>query len=279
MTFNSGVAQNEEIGNLNDDFTSKTTLSKWLTHHETEGWPDFTDKVEINEEEGVFHIEPNTTGWYGDFHRGPFYFKTIRGDFTVKTRIKVTGKNTTSPKRGYSLAGLMVRSPRPNVAKDKKGVENWLFLSTGSAKKKGQAEFETKNTVNGKSKLKVFEGKSGWITLAISRIGNTFYQFYNYDNAKEWVLLRVMERPEMPEEVQVGMLAYSDFWSLFTWFLFKNRKKFNTKAKTGKPDLIAKFDFIHFKRPKTDSDVRMKNEKEYHNEPISKKDTINFSLE
>lgn len=238
------------LSHLNDDFDDSQTFFNWKSHHETEGWSSFCKKADINTtSQGHFYIEPMTTGWYGDFHRGPFFFKEVAGDFTAITKVKVTGLKSESPMKGYSLAGLMVRVPRPaNEPKDKKGLENWMFLSTGSADKKGQPQFESKNTVDGKSKLKIFSAKSGWIQIAISRVGDTFYQFYKYENG-DWQLLRVEDRPNMPETVQVGLLAYTDFWPLFRYFIFKNRKKFNEAKVNGSPDLIARFAYIKFQRP------------------------------
>lgn len=249
-------AQQDTLSHLDDDFNNAVTLKNWLTHHETEGWPDFTIKKEILEQESVFYLEPATSGWYGEFHRSPFYFKLVSGNFTVITKVKATGLNTLSPTRGYSLAGLMVRSSRPvDVSKDKKGYENWMFLSTGSATKKGKPQFESKNTVKGKSKLKVFPSKQGWVYLSISRIGNKYFQCYKYEGETTWTLLRVLDRPDFPNELQIGMLAYTDFWPLFKWFLFKNTKKFNTQPLKGKPDLIAKFDFVKFRRPNDKSQI------------------------
>ncbi len=239
-------AQND-LKVLNDEFTSHLTLEKWKTHHQTEGFPSFIDKVEISKDE-TFLLIPESTAWFGEFHRGPFYFKEVEGNFTVITKLKVTGKKSLSPKVKYSLAGLMLRAPRPeNTDKNAKGFENWMFLSTGCATKKGEPQFESKNTIKGKSKLKVFPSKQGWISIAISRVGNTFYQSYKYENDKKWTLLRVIERNDMPNKLQVGMLAYTDFWSVAFKYMF-NRKKYNTKAIKGKPDLIANFEYIHFYR-------------------------------
>lgn len=248
MTTSNILAQ-DPLAELNDDFSTKESLSAWKTHHESENWPSFIDSIGINEKEQLVII-PQSSGWYGNFHRGPFLFKEIKGNFSVTTKIKVAGKNTNTPARSYSLAGLMVRSPRPDsVKKNAKSVENWLFLSTGSATKKGKPQFESKNTVNGKSKLKVFEAKQGWLYISIIRIDNKFYQLYKFSENEEWVLLRVIERNDMPNELQVGMLAYSDFWPVARKYFF-NPQKFNTKQVDAKPDLIAYYDYMKFQRIK-----------------------------
>ncbi len=238
-------SQQNDLSSLNDDFNKTSSLSNWQSHHQTEGWPQFICKVEIDEAESILYIEPSTSAWYGEFHRSPYYFKKVKGNFTITTKLKVTGLKTLSPTKGFSLAGLMLRSPRPiSISKFKKGYENWMFLSTGSATKKGKPQFESKNTVNGMSKLKVFPSKQGWVYLSISRIDHTFYQSYRYEGEQQWILLRVIERPEMPDELQAGMLAYSGFWNLMKWYF--SAKKFNSNETKNKADLIAKFDFTHF---------------------------------
>jgi len=248
------LSLNNDLKTLNDDFLNKSTLANWRTHHQNENYPSFINKSEINEN-GNFVLVPESTAWFGEFHRGPFFYKEVEGDFTVVTKLKVTGKNSLSPNVKYSLAGIMLRTPRPKeVDKNAKGFENWMFLSTGCATKKGKPQFESKNTVKGKSKLKVFLSKQEWVLIAISRIENTFYQSYKYENDKNWTLLRVINRTDMSKKIQAGMLAYTDFWSVAFKYMF-NRKKYNTKAIKGKPDLIASFKYVHFYRLKNNSNT------------------------
>lgn len=270
-------AQND-LAVLNDEFNDSTKFNEWQTHHQTENWPSFIERCGIVENEGVFTIEPQSSGWYGEFHRGPFFFKEVKGNFTVTTKIYVTGKKTESPERSYSLAGLMVRNKRPVSAnKNDKGHENWMFLSTGSATKKGKPQLESKNTVNGKSKLKVFPGKQGWVYISISRIGNTFYQSYRYAESSDWTLLRVIHRPDFADTLQVGMLAYTDFWRVALKDMF-NRNGFNTKPIKGKPDLMARFDYIRFFR--IDENVlNFAYENGYHSTKIPESETKILKLE
>ena len=257
MTVNNVFSQTD-LSHLNDDFSNPNSISNWKSHHQTEGWPGFISKSEISDQSNTWLIEPQSSGWFGEFHRGPYYYKEVSGDFTVITRVKVTGYETQSPTSSYSLAGLMVRAARPiDADKNAKGHENWMFLSTGAATKKDVPQFESKNTAKGKSKLKVFPAKTGWIELAISRKGNQFYQSYRYDGDTAWVLLRVVERNDMPETLQVGILAYSDFWSVARKYFF-NRQKFNTVEVNGKPDVKAEFDYVKFIRPLNEEKIEIK---------------------
>ncbi len=247
MSYVNVKAQND-LAILNDEFNDSSKFNEWQSHHQTENWPPFTERCEIVEEESILKIIPQSSGWYGEFHRGPFFYKEVKGNFTVTTKVYVSGKKTESPQSSYSLAGLMVRNKRAaNTRKNDKGNENWMFLSTGSATKKGKPQLESKNTTNGKSKLRVFSGKQGWIYISISRVNNTFYQLYRFADSTDWTLLRVIERPDFANTIQVGMLAYTDFWRVALKVRF-NRKQFNTKPIEGKPDVVARFDYIHFFR-------------------------------
>ena len=154
-----------------------------------------------------------------------------------------------------------------------------MFLSTGSANKKGKPQFESKNTVKSKSKLKVFPAKQGWVHLALSRIDNTFYQLYRFEGEDDWHLLRAVERPEMPQTVQVGMLAYTDFWPLFKWFLFKNTKKFNEQEVNGKPDLIARYEFVKFRVPQAQQLISSRQKDAFIQKVISNDEVNALSLE
>ncbi|MDL5047812.1 DUF1349 domain-containing protein [Oscillatoria amoena NRMC-F 0135] len=252
MAFQSYLANGQtEISALNDNFTDTSSLKNWQAFHQSEGWPDHSLKTTIDTSQGGgFVIEPSSGFWYGEVHSGPYYYKSVSGNFTIYTKVKAEGRNSTTPIRQFSLAGLMLRSPRPTDAApfDKK-KENWLFISTGYAKGKHQPQFETKYTVNSKSKLIIYPvAQSGWVEIAITRVGNKFIQAYKNPGAN-WKILRVIEHPQMTDTLQAGMLAYTDFEHIKRFYLF-NKKKLNTYVfLNGKPDLKAQFDCILFSRP------------------------------
>ena len=237
---------------LNDEFLDSSTLANWNFFHQEEGWPDHTLKVDINKSTpNTLHLEPNTGFWFGEVHCGPYLYKEIEGNFTITTRLKANGRQSAIPEKAFSLAGIMLRSPRPEgVSKFEKRKENWLFLSTGFAKKtKGVApgvQFETKVTINSKSKLKIVAAPRGWVEIAISRMNNHFYLSYK-NKEGEWELIRTIEHPNMAQKIQVGLIAYTDFNSKMKRRYVFNRKKLNTTIHSdGSPDLIANFDYVRF---------------------------------
>ena len=237
----------QDLREFNDDFTTNT-LQHWKSFHQQEGWPDFAKEVHVNaNNSGVFYLEPEVGFWYGEIHAGPYYFKELpKGDFTVVTKVKVEGRNTSTPSRSFSLAGLMLRAKRPvNVAKTVKGHENWLFMSTGYAKGKNRPQFETKVTVNGKSKLKIYPATAGWVELAIMKQGSTFKLGYKKEGT--WTVVRTIENAQMNTGLQVGFIAYTDFNGKMKRRYIFNRERLNNEVfKDGQPDVKASFDYIKF---------------------------------
>jgi len=256
---NTTLISAQSLKNFNDEF-DHNSLSHWKSFHESEGWPNFVKQVDVNTTiPGSFYLEPQVGFWYGEVHAGPYYFKELpKGDFTVVTRIKVEGRNTPTPLQSFSLAGLMIRAKRPEgIDKAAKGHENWLFMSNGYAKGKKGHQFETKVTINGKSKLKIYPAQSGWVELGISRVGTTFKMAYKKDG--QWITVRTVENANMNEALQVGFIAYTDFNGKMKRRYVFGRKKLNTIVyKDGTPDVKASFDYIRFYTPKEMSFDRAK---------------------
>ena len=243
------AAQKNDLESLSDEFDKAESINNWTSFHESEDWPNHELAVSINtDSKGSFHLEPNTGFWYGEVHCGPYYFKEVEGDFTVTTKVRASGRDTNVPEKLFSLAGLMVRSPRPEgVAKTEKGHENWLFLSTGYAKGKNRAQFETKLTIKGKSKLKILLAPEGWVEIAITRERDQFTLCVKKNG--KWEVLRTLTHPNMQEKLQVGMIAYTDFNAKMKRRYVFSRSSLNTTVFTdGEPDLIARFDYIRFFR-------------------------------
>lgn len=237
-----------DLKSLSDEFTNASSLSRWIPYHVAEGWPDHTKKVAVDPSgSGTLVLEPWTSGWYAELH-APFLYKTVKGDFSVTTRLQARGRDSEVPERTWSLAGLMVRKPRTTGRDDwKPGDENWLFLTTGVAQEPGKPVFESKTTVKGKSRLELHPARSGWIELRIARTGPAFTLSYRYpgDPGDDWVEHRRFERPDLPEEVQVGLIAYTDWDS--AQHLQNDPFRFNTTViKDGKPDLVTLVDYVRF---------------------------------
>ena len=106
----------DDLATLDDEFDDPATLGRWQRLSSTEGWPDQIKKVDVGvTSPGRLHLEPYTSFWFGAFH-APYLYKLVAGDFVVTTRLDVAGVRDPVPQQGYSLAGLLVRSPHDEGA-------------------------------------------------------------------------------------------------------------------------------------------------------------------
>jgi len=229
---------------LSDEFINSKSLKNWKRFYKEENWPDMMKRVTV--EDGMLIMEPNTSGWYADYH-APFIFKEVTGNFAVTTRLKISGLTSEVPKTTWSLSGIMIRTPRDITPKTwTPNGENWMFLTTGFAGDLNQPVFETKTTVNSKSKLKLHPNKQDWVSLKIDRKGGVFTLFYRYDDKDKWTQIETFIRNDFPKTLQVGLNAYTDFYSAGKE-LMKDYYKYNTTVVNyGKPDLRVKVDYFRF---------------------------------
>ena len=81
------------------------------------------------------------------------------------------------------------------------------------------------------------------------RRGATFLLLRRFEG-EAWVLARREEKPDMPATLQVGPIAYTDWNSSRSYFVFNRVRAYNNRVITrGEPDLVARFDWIRFRRP------------------------------
>lgn len=260
VTFPFSLQAQNDLAHLNDEFDDSSTISNWQRFHEAEGWPDRLINLSINENSsGALFMEPTSSGWFHDLD-SPFLFKEVEGDFIVTTRVRATGNNFISPQRTYSLAGIFIRAPR-NITPESwvPGVEDWMFISTGAGDVPGVAKFEVKNTVDSNSILELSAADTGWVELRLQRLNEVYTINYRFDG-QDWAHLRTYEPPErpiMPQRLQVGMVAYTDWESIQQYvgtpFQYKNI------VVDGEPDLRAYFDYYRFDRPVTVSNEEEQN--------------------
>ncbi|HEY0142125.1 MAG TPA: hypothetical protein VGF48_14595 [Thermoanaerobaculia bacterium] len=239
------AAPPQDIAKLSDEFSAAESLAAWSRFDSVEGWPDMLKRAEIKG--GNLLLEPWTSGWYAEFH-APYLFKEISGSFVATARVRVRGKEAEIPSEPWSLAGLMVREPRPASGKNwQPRGENWLFLTTGIAHETGKPVFETKTTVNSRSNLKLHPARSGWVDLRIVRLGPNFILMSRYDG-EPWQVRERFFRLDLPRTVQVGLNVYTGWNSALD---FENKpEQFNTTVlKDRKADAILEVDYIRFAKP------------------------------
>lgn len=253
--FIEAIGQSSSGPELNEDFNSDKSLTSWNWLHDKEGWPSKIRKQELKE--GMLTLEMGTSGWFAD-KNAPYLYREIKGDFDVRARIKASGINNATSETLWSLGGLMVRVPKPgNKDQWKPKEENWMFITTGVAEEPGKQVIETKYTLNSRSNLKLRDAKTGWISLRVVRVGNSFIMLYKYDEDKTWTVHDRFYLVDWPEVLQVGFNGYTNSNAVPPNILWGDPYKFNNESfdHLGKPDFKLTIDYIYFNKPKINFDV------------------------
>lgn len=241
--------EKDDLAALSDDFNDPKTLTSWLrVFREERMGADQLERFDIGRTKpGWMTLMPYTSVWYQDW-RGVLVHKRVRGDFVVTTQVRATGRSGDRPPASqFSLAGIMVRTPR-NVTPQtwRPGGENYMFLSLGAADQPGSYQFEVKTTVNSNSQKEVEAAGGPEVLIRVARIGAHFILLRKPVTGGEWTVHRRYHRPDMPEELQVGMTAYTD-WPTCERIAPEQHNR--TVIRNGNPDLLASFEHFHFRRP------------------------------
>ncbi len=240
------LPETDDISYLSDEFSDSSTLSNWKRVYQTEGTQaDQLEKIDISKSRrGWLTLVPYSSSWYQDW-RGVLMYKAAQGDFVVSTRIRASSRRGSgAPKSLYSLAGIMIRTPR-NItpANWSPGKENYIFLSYGTANKPGQYQYEVKTTLNSDSQLEITNTAGDTAEIRVARIGDVFI-LLNKVNGR-WSVHRRYHRSDMPDELQVGLTVYTDWNSVER---LSPPQHNTTVIRSGSPDLIAEVDYMRFKR-------------------------------
>ena len=238
----------DELVKLSDDFQHPASLKNWLRVYQIEKTAaNQLQRIDIGESsKGWMTFVPYTSTWYKDY-RGILVHKRVKGDFVVTTRVKTSNRTGRgAPRSQYSLAGIMIRTPR-NItpATWKPGGENYLFLSHGAANQPGTYQLEVKTTRNSDSRLEIKPTQYAEVEIRIARLGNHFILFRKDPNSR-WQVHRRYFRSDMPQGLQVGMTVYTDYGTASRIPAAQHNR---TIIRTGNPDLIASFDYFRFHSP------------------------------
>ncbi|XEC94917.1 hypothetical protein AB6A23_27200 [Paenibacillus tarimensis] len=243
------VGKMDKLTALSDEFNDPSTLSNWIRHDQAEGWPSQFETLDVNQSRpGSLTLIPYTATWYGDY-RGVYLFKEVSGDFVVTTRLKVTGKQSNIPTGSFELAGLLVRAAKnitPETWEPKQ--ENWFYLNYGTPSNPKGMILDSKTNRNSQFTWEETPVRDGWIQLKVARVGTAYFQFFKYDDQETWTLLRRLDRPDLPETLQVGVNAHGNTKKSFGMPAFEfNSSVFNGPGEQA--DIIAEYDYVRFQRP------------------------------
>lgn len=172
-----------------------------------EGWSVFNPgAVDIQSEKGSLILTLTRHALWFMQQRGVLVYKPVSGNFTVTADVH-TSKHSdpTKPPGGdgsVQLGGVMTRNGNG-------GQENYVFIVVGDD---GDGiSIETKNTTEGLSKFNGPAWDSADAELRLCRIGQTFTLYKRHIHTNEtWILATSYDRPDLPDELQVGVNIYTD---------------------------------------------------------------------
>lgn len=242
----------DSLVELSDEFDRADSLTNWQRVFQTEGWN--ADQLEIQNVNttvpGRMLMVPRTSTWYQDY-RGELTFKRVSGDFAITTLVHPRNRQSTAaPGRDFSLAGLMLRSPKSLTDGPigwAPGRENYVFLSLGSADSPGTYQFEVKTTRDSVSVLNITPGVPD-AAIQLARIGSSVLTLVR-PIGSAWRVHRRYSRPDFPNSLQAGLTVYTHWSGVQAVYPFGQERDHNAHVIVGQnPDLRAEFEYVRFHR-------------------------------
>ena len=203
----SAPASPEPPERIDDDFEGALLSPDWTLFHARYGWPDKLRGLAVRD--GLLRLEPLHSAWVRDL-QAPFLFRTVAGDFDIRARVRMKGREGPIAGGTWSLGGLMARVPNGlDSAGWEPNRENWHFITTGVGYEAGKPVTETKGTYNSYSSLKLRPWQAGWTELRLVRVGMALFALARPDGGGPWRLRDRFYRMEMSPAMQVGLIAYT----------------------------------------------------------------------
>ena len=245
-----------DLSVLNDEFDDASTLADWNDINVTEGWGiSQVETIDINTTEpGHLVMVPYTCAWFQD-RKGPFFYKMLNGNFEFTASVEISNRTGDGlPQSNFSLAGIMIRAPRElnNGAAGWADAdpENYVFLSIGRADP-GMCggcpppHLEVKTTENNVSILRISPISAPIAVLRLVRKGSIIQAFYQIEGG-DFVLHQEYDRPDLPVNLQVGLVAYTDWPHAGPPLPVLEHNSTTLIDPNFRPDLRAKFDYARF---------------------------------
>jgi hypothetical protein len=276
---------NDDLSHLCDEFEDAASIDSWERIHETEGWnADHLEQWDVDQTQpGRMHMAPHTTSWYEDW-RGPMAYREVTGDFIYSTELHISDRDDIGGSDAddvpgdsqYSLAGLMIRTPRditdpaadwqPGSRSDTGNQgENYVFLSMGYASGSGGNDFqlEVKTTRNSSSNLEITDVPNAQhAELRIARIDTSVFVMHRLPFS-EWVIHRRYDRPDLPETIQLGMVTYTDWNKASDFSPFEMNSNVivpggidPTPGEAFNPDIQVGYEYIRVGRPEVPAELQ-----------------------
>jgi hypothetical protein len=203
-----------------DDFEAAELAPAWNR------WSPDEARVEVAQ--GELHITPTEHCVWWKRESGPGLYKHVEGDFRATSKVRVRSlKNPDQPPPAkFQFGGLIARDPGALE-------ENWVFAVVGE--REGYLALESKNTVDGKSKITAPDwGSQSDAEIRICRLGPRMLLLARKPGGA-WEPQGDHRREDFPPVLQVGPIAY---------------------AYTEQPDVRASFDRLEIVKIASEAECR-----------------------
>lgn len=187
---------------FNDEFEDLGLNNSWMVYQGnlfTSNLSEGRLKIDINGAECG-----NNCPWFHAQSAG-FIYKEITGDFEVVAAVEsiiASGPNAGNDiDNDTQLGGLMARNGQSTT-------ENYVFNVVGT--RFDIPSIETKSTINDNSgTIEHFDLLETKAELRMTRVGNTFTMYSRAIGNTDWILRSSFTRNDLPDTLQVGLIAYA----------------------------------------------------------------------
>jgi len=200
---------------LGDDFDGDAIVDWQLFHDDVAG---------VVIEDGALHLDPIENTEWGRSETSILVWKELEGDFMATASVRANGLEDPDapPPPIFRFGGLLARDPDADD-------ENNLHIALGTD---DDPSVETKSTVDGDSTWKGPPWPSASGEVRICRLGSSFLMYVREEDGA-WELADAFARPDLPDLLAVGPMAYND---------------------SPTADLRVSFDYVHFATVESQAD-------------------------
>jgi hypothetical protein len=207
----------DDDGSDGGDDEAPGTLDDEFDDDDLDGWAIFhDDAASYSVDDGQLHFEPGADTVWLSGQTSILLWKEIGGDFMVTASLRAVGLQDPEqpPPPAFRFGGLMARSSAD-------GLENTVHIAFGTD---DEPSVETKSTVDEESSWQGPSWPSASGELRICRLGESF-RMYVRELDGPWVLSNTYARPDLPDLLEVGPMAFNN---------------------SPTPDLRVSFDYVRF---------------------------------
>lgn len=164
------------------------------------------DLAAIEVRDGSLWITPSRYSVWFHHEAGPGVVQEVTGNFAASTTVRArsVARPDDPPFTNFQFGGLIARDPASDAEET---PENYVFSVVGY--RGDYLSAETKSTINDASMVDGPPWPSGDAEIRICRVDDTFQLYIREIGADAWNLAIAYDRPDLPETLQVGPIAYT----------------------------------------------------------------------